>query len=158
MNKNWPRWFFASISKHFDDETTFKLFVEGEPRETWEEKDFLECRTDGPDFVEVSKNIWHATIDVNILVQSIVNNEDMHQIHRMVGEVAEAFTKPLTIYKYGSDDDPVNDGSILVCLELLQNARSKELIIISHFGRINTNQPLLQATVGGRFKANLETS
>ncbi len=156
MNKNWPRWFFASITKHFDDETTFKLFVEGEPRETWEDQDFLECRTDGPDFVEVSKNVWHANVDVNILVQSVVNNEDMHKIHRMVGEVAEAFVKPLIIYKYGNDD-LVDDDSVLICLELLQDIRSRELLVISHFGRINPNQPLLQATVGGRFKANLET-
>jgi hypothetical protein len=151
MNENWPRWFFASISKHFDDNTTYKMFVEGEPRETWDTQDFFECRIDGPDFTNLSKHLWLAIVEVNILVQSVVNFEDMHRIHTMAGEAAAAFDTPLVIYQYGDDD------AVLACLELIQEARTKESIIISHFGRINPDQPLLQATVGGRFKTNLVT-
>lgn len=150
MNKNWPRWFFASISKHFDDNTTEKMFVEGEPRDTWETKNFFECRIDGPDFTNLSPKIWLAVVDVNILVQCVISS-DMHKIHKMAGEVAEAFDTPIMIYQYG--DDSVQ----LACLELIQDARTKESINISHFGQINPNQPLLQATVGARFKTNLET-
>jgi len=152
MNENWPRWFFASISKHFDDNTTYKMFVEGEPRETWETQDFFECRIDGPDFTNLSKNLWLAEVDVSILVQSVINYEDMHRIHKMAGEAAAAFDIPLVIYQY-------NDGdAVLSCLELIQDARSRESINISHFGQININQSLLQATVGGRFKTNLVTA
>ena len=150
MNENWPRWFFASITKHFDDQTTSKLFVEGEPRLTWEDQDFLECRVDGPSFVQLDSKTWRAIVDVNILVQSVINNADMHKIHRMVGEVAVAFSLPLQIFQYGDDD------ALLACLELVQDLRSKELLVIAHFGQVNPNQPLLQATVGGRFKTNIE--
>jgi hypothetical protein len=151
MDENWPRWFFASISKHFGDNITEHLLVEGEPRDTWEKTDFCECRTDGPDFTNLSPKVWLAVVDVNILVQSTIGS-DLHKIHRMVGEVAAAFNLPLIIYKYG------DDNSILACLELVQDVRTKESINIAHFGRINPHQPLLQATVGARFKTNLETA
>ena len=152
MNENWPRWFFASISKHFDDNTTSKMLVEGEPRETWETQDFFECRIDGPDFTNLSKGLWLAVVEVNILVQSVINYENMHRIHTMAGEAAAAFDLPITIYQYGDGD------AILACLELIQDFRTKDAVVISHFGRINTDQPLLQATVGGRFKTNLVTA
>ena len=151
MDENWPRWFFASISKHFDDSTSEHLLVEGEPRETWEEKNFFEFRMDGPDFTNLSPNNWFAIMDVNVLVQSVIG-EDLYKIHRMVGEIAAALNESIPIYKYGNDD------SLLTCLELVQDLRTNESIFINHYGRISPERPLLQATVGARFKANLETT
>jgi len=150
MDEHWPRWFFASISKHFDDNVDEHLLVEGEPRDTWDKKDFVEFRMDGPDFTNLSPNDWSAVLEVNILVQSVIGS-DLYKIHRMVGEVAAAFDIPIVIYKYG-------DGStVLACLELIQDIRTNEAITINHFGRVSPSQPLLQATVGARFKTNLET-
>lgn len=155
MDKNWPRWFFASITKHFETELSYKMFAEGEPRETWEEPDFFECRMDGPDSVELSNGIWEIRIEVNILIQSVLDFQDTHKIHRLAGEAAFAFTQPIIIYKYGSGVD--DDNSQLVCLELLQSFATNEVVRINHFGQIKPDQGLLQATVEGRFKATIET-
>jgi hypothetical protein len=151
MDSNWPRWIFASISKHFETNlSSLKMFIEGEDRDTWENKDFIELRIDGPYYHQISKNLWRAKVEVNILLQVVIT-DDLHLIHRRVGEVSTAFT-PIIIYKYG--DGVGDDDSQIGCFQLIQNVRANELLIISHFGRIKPELPLLQASVEGHFEVD----
>lgn len=150
MNSNWPRWIFASITQHFGTVTGYKTFVEGEPRETWEEKDFIEIRVDGPYFVKLDSITWEAMIETNILVQSAIDFKNLHRIHTMVGVVASAFDPAPQIFKYGSNVG--DDQSLLGCLELLQNKQDRQILAISHFGQLAPDKLLQQATVEGHFK------
>lgn len=151
MNDNWPRWIFASVSKHFETAlSSFKMFIEGEERDKWEKSDFIELRVDGPYFREIQSS-WIAKIEINILLQVVMVN-DVHLIHRNTGLIASAFT-PIVVYKYGDGVD--DDDSQIGCLKLVQNIRANELLVISHFGKIKPDLPLLQASVEGHFEIDL---
>jgi len=153
MNSNWPRWIFASVAHHFGSVTGYKTFIEGEPRDTWAEKDFIEVRVDGPYFVKLDAATWEAMIEVNILVQVAMDFKDLYRIHTMVGVVAAAFSPGPQIFKYGSSGG--DDQNLLGCLELLQDKRERQILAISHFGQIAPDKLLQQATVEGHFKITL---
>lgn len=154
MNENWPRWIFASVSKHFSTNTgDLEIFYEGHKRSAeYTESDLIEFRMDGPYFLLLSKGLWSAKIEINILVQAAIDDSDFHKIHRYVGIVAKAYT-PIVVYKYGNSVD--DDDTQLGCLDLIQNARNRELLVISHFGQIDPAKQLLQATVEGHYKVEL---
>ena len=152
MNENWPRWIFASVSKHFNDNTdTLDIIYEGQKKSAeFEETDLIEFRMDGPFFFNISKGLWSAKIEVNILIQSAIDNADFHKIYRYVGIVSAAFT-PIVIYKYGDGVD--DDDSQIGCFNLIQDTR--EVLTINHFGQIDPAKQLLQATVEGHYNVQL---
>lgn len=154
MTQHWPRWIFASISKHFDDRKQgLPLFIEGQNRNTRDTKDFFELRVDGPRLTELTKGSWHIYIEVNILVQSAMDDLDYHRIHRNVGIAVEAMTN-LLIFKYGSKVE--DDQSFLGCLKLIQDTRSRERIQVFNFGQIDVDTRLMQSAVEGHYEMNLE--
>ena len=151
--ENLPRWLFASVSKHFDDnKQDLALFIEGQYRTTRNIKDFIELRFDGPDLTEISKGYWKVYTEINVLVQSAMDDENFHRIHTTVGKVVAAFTD-IEVYKYGTGDD--DDDSLLGCLVLLADARSKEKTKVAHFGQIGPDTMLLQASVEGHYLMHL---
>jgi len=148
MNHNWPRWIFASVTKHFSDTLSLKCFVEGEIRTTWADKDFVEIRMDGPYFKQLSRTDWSTFIEVNVLVQATIDNVNTHKIHSNVGLVCAAFT-PISLYQYG--DDSVQFG----CLQPVTHSRSNQTLVVSHFGKVNPDKNLQQATVEGHYLTTL---
>lgn len=160
-NPNWPRWIFASVSKHFADAASVAgvpLFIEGQHRDTLELKDFFEMRMDGPTLREVSKGCWVLRIEINILVQSAMDDSNYHRIHQDVGIVSAAFEKSIGVYKKGRNDPDPDDQSFLGCLKLIQNASTRDFLEINHFGQIDTKTKLIQATVEGHYNMLLQTS
>jgi len=152
-NKNWARWSFASVSKHFDDNRQgLKLFIEGTHRDTREEKDYLEFRMDGPTLREVSKGCWILRIEVNILVSAAFDEKDFHRIHTNSG-IAQAAFVPIPVFKFGSTVD--DDDSFLGCYRLLQDKSTRDFLELNHFGRIDHKIPLVQSTVEGHFEMTL---
>jgi hypothetical protein len=154
MNENWPRWIFASVSNHFNSNLgDLVIFYEGLKRSAeFEETDLVEFRMDGPYFLQLNKDTWSVKIEVNILVQSTIDDADFHKIHKHIGIVVSAFV-PITIYKYGNSLD--DDDSIIGCFQLIQNIRNRELLTVSHFGQIDPEKQLLQATVEGHYETQL---
>ncbi len=147
--QNIPRWMFASVSKHFDDRKQGEhLFIEGQDRLTNEETDWLELRMDGPLHKEVSKGCHQFDIEINILVSSVMNEKDYHKIFKIVGVVAAAFTNVIEIFKFG--DGPNDDNTFLECARLRQEGR--EAVVISHFGQIDPDKRLIQASVEGHYR------
>lgn len=154
INKNWPKWIFASITKHFDDNKDgLTLFVEGQHRNDPKTKEVLELRFDGPTITEVDKNIYNLIIEINVLVQVVKSDVDLHKIHRNVGIAAAAFTDVIHIYKYGSESG--DDQSEVGCLILISNARNRSKIKINHYGEIAPAIGILQATAEGQYKTEL---
>lgn len=153
-NKNWARWSFASVSKHFDNNRQgLKLFIEGTHRDTRTDKDYLEFRMDGPTLREVSKGCWKLRIEVNILVTTTFDEEDFHRIHRNAGIVQEAFVT-IPVFRFGNGVD--DDNSFLGCYKLLQSKANADLLELNHFGRIDQSVPLMQATVEGHYEMELD--
>ena len=155
-NKNWNRWIFASISRHFTDELTgtAPLFIEGQFRDLATTTDFFELRIDGPKFQEASKDCYIFDVDVNILIQSAQNDTNYHTIHQNVGIVASAF-KDIKVLRKGTIDVE-DDDTFLGCLQLRQNRRTRDLVDITHFGQVDKNKNLMQSTVEGHYKLILQ--
>lgn len=151
--QNTPRWIFASVSKHFDaHKQTLKLYIEGMHRGTRDDKDFIELRVDGPYFTELSKGYWRIYSEINVLVQSAMDDTDFHRIWKDIGIVSAAFIN-LIVYKYG--DGPDDDDSQLGCMKLISSARGKERLQVSYFGKIAPSVEIHQATVEGHYEMYL---
>ena len=153
INKNWPRWVFASVSKHFDSRRQgLPIFIEGQHRDTRALKDFIEVRMDGPQFTEISRNYWRIYFEVNILIQSTMDDNNYHRIHHNAGIVAAAFTTiGLMAYGTGPDDDQEQ----WACANLLQDTSKRQHLDIFHFGQIDKQVKLMQATVEGHYETFL---
>ena len=160
MNKNWPRWIFASVSDHFKtkmDAVSLPLFIEGQHRDIDKSlQDYVELRVDGPYITEIARDQWQLYIEVNVLINSIMNDTNNHRIHTSAGLVGAAFEDAIPVYKYGSTGE--DDDSFLGCLVLQQDKKRRERIQISHFGQVAPNTKLLQATVEGHFIIDLEVN
>lgn len=153
INPNWGRWLFASFSKHFSDGLSNDAFVyvEGQLRETNSQTSYYEVRVDGPYITEIARNRYELYSEVNILCSAnhVVDN-NAHRIHDMTGLAASLFTNVMA-YQYG------DDNAYFGCLELVQNKKKRERIQISHFGQIDPNVPLIQATVEGHYLITIQT-
>lgn len=154
MDANWPRWIFASCSYHFEQNVGgITMFTEGTHRDTELLPEFIEFRMDGPYFTQLNKNYWHCYFEINILLQATMLDTDFHAIHRLAGTVAAAFTE-IQIFKYGEGLD--DDDSLIACANLKQDVRKRERIQINHFGQVEPETKLIQATVEGHYEMHLD--
>ena len=153
MNENWPRWCFASISKHFDDNRQgIPLFIEGQPRDTRALDAHIELRVDGPEVNELSRGFWRLYFEVNVLVEWKQNDANYHTQHQNVGIVAKIFTC-IPVYKYGTN--PQDDGSFVGYLKLLSDWRRGESVEAHNFGVIDVGTRVMQSTVEGHYEMHL---
>jgi len=74
----------------------------------------------------------------------------------MVGIAAVAFEPSITVFKLGNGIE--DDQSFVGCLQLLQNAATRDYVEINHFGQIDAKTKLMQASVEGHYKMVLQTS
>ena len=153
MNINWSRWTFASICKHFNDhKQSLVMFIENQLRNTRTLKDFIELRIDGPRFVEMSKDYWEVFVEVNVLIQSTLDDKDYHRIERDIGIVVAAFTG---IYVYRLGDGPEDNQSLLGCLHLVQEKSNREYLQVYRLGQIDKTNQIVQAVVEGHYRMEL---
>lgn len=149
-NYNWPRWIFASISKHFSDKAviaSLPIFIEGQTRAPSENNDYIEFRFDGPSMQEVSRNYWSIDVEVNIMIVSFINEEDLHKIHRNIGLVCSFFTC-IPIMRYGDDRT-----SLVGIMDTVQEGR--ERLIVTNYGQVQSDSRMLQATVEAMYHFNV---
>lgn len=167
-NRNWSRWIFASISKHFQDkiDATFnsnpggvvpKLYIEGDERITADLEQYFELRMDGPSFKELDKDFWIIDIEINILVTAKKNSTDFstHLIYDLAGMIVSAFKNGIKVYKYGDRDE--DDQSFLECLQLHpQNAQ--DAILVTYLGDLGPDVTVTQAAVEAFYRMHLDST
>lgn len=155
-NRNWDRWLLASISQHFKVEVADKLslfmYVEGQHRDTNEQRQWFELRMDGPFAKETSRDYWKIKIEVNCLISTSASDRDYHQHRQNVGDTFSGFHSCISIFKYGNgpDDDQSKLGEAV-----LRSPNSS--IVTSHFGRINPGTQLEQTTIEAHYVMELDT-
>jgi len=150
VDKNWPRWIFASITKHFAGIITLDVFLEGMDRQTKDLESFAEIRIDGPRTNELSADYWRLYVEINVLIQTIMDDSSLHSHWDNIGNVNMAFTQGICVHKYGDGDD--DDDSSLGCLMLVTDRYDRENIITSNFGQIDKSVTLQQATVEAHYE------
>ena len=150
VKDNITKWVFGSALKAFTDviSTNLAIHVEGAIRDTNDESDWCELRIDGPAIREISKNLLKITCEVNILVSTHIDPENLYREVENLNVVVPAFTD-FDVYKYGSG--AADDQSRVGRLRLEPLVDLRERIQISKFGQIDPSTPLMQATVEGHF-------
>jgi len=145
MNEHWTRWIFASVTKYIKEHLTTPSIIEGQHKGSeLDEVDRVEIRLDGPIYSNPSHGWWKAYIEVNLLIQSVINDTDFHCQERIIGECCSALAAMIPIYKYGGGDD--DDDSLLGCMKLVSNRKDEDLIV-SRFGQLKPSIKLNQAMV-----------
>lgn len=153
-----PRWIFASCDVHFQgaiDQTALKMFPEGYSKSEEERQmsRFCEFRMDGPNIFPQTKNQSKAKFDINILIQTTMQDSNFHVPLVDIGLVLAAFTT-IPIYRYG--EGILDDQSLIGCATITTQGR-ETAILVSQFGEIETNLKLSQATVETTYSLDLKT-
>lgn len=125
------------------------MYVEGQDRATSELAEYIELRVDGPYIKEQSKNLYRVDLECNVLCCAKRDEVDNHKIHRITGKVASIFTSNIPVFKFGNGPDD-NSSTLVGCL--VRRDDKKEGIITSHFGQIDPDVNLMQATVEAHYR------
>jgi hypothetical protein len=154
MKQHWPRWIYASMSKHFNTEMTgtgLKVFLEGTDRDTDDlGLEHVEFRQDGPRIRELNANEYWVWVAINILFKSSMDGTNFHNKYVMAGKVVEAFSDTITLFKLG--DGPDDDDSAFGCMVLQDRPNG---IQVNHFGQIEQSLRVEQGTVEAHYIAYL---
>jgi len=167
------RWVHASIVQHFFEglkaaygEGAFYLRIEGlldigwvrgnvtigvavtDPDEAV--KNVFELRIDGPNMYHVQDMDWYLYMEVNMLISTRIDVNDIYFHQRQTGIVQSLFERAIVISKVGVD--PYTDtGDIIACLKLVTDRSARTKLQVSNFGRIAPNTPYQQTTVEGHY-------
>lgn len=157
FNENWPRWCFASFSKFFDDRRqNLTMYVDGSDRATTGLQDFIEFRMDGPRIKQIGRSLVKLEVTVNILVQSQMNDSDIHAMQRTMGIVIAAFEQIVPGFKYGDGVD--DDQSQFACF-VRESPSGQKIgfdVRINNFGIIDPTVRKQQATIEASYSAEIE--
>jgi hypothetical protein len=152
-NPNWARWIFASVAKHFDESKgDIGLFIEGETRDSANQiNEGAELRMNGPFINNPSGGYWVLDVDLNVLINTLIDEGDSHKSWRMAGVFINAFKFNIPVYRYG--DQPDDDGTFLGCLQLRQD-RGDDLVI-TNLGEISPDIRMNQMTISAIYKLEI---
>ena len=153
VDKNWPRWIFASIADHMKtaaEADNVPLLIEGIEDRTSDkirENDHAELRINGPVTKEPSKGYYILNVTVNIILQSYMTEENAYNIIRNEGTFFAAMG-PIEVFKHGNGPD--DDGSFIGCLILREDL--VEPRFVSRFGQLSQDTRMRESMVGGKYK------
>ena len=82
-----------------------------------------------------------------------MSTEDAYEIARWGGELAQAMTARIPVYKFGPD--LIDDDSLIGCLT--QRQGGSESVRLVHFGQISREDRIRQSVVDGRYEMYLKT-
>ena len=152
MNSNWNRWIFASISKHFvAHKDNLVMYVEGQEKANGSPT-YAEVRYTGPAAKQITKTRFRLEVIVNVLLNCVKDN-DNHKIFRMCGTVEKAFEPCIPVYKLGNGVDD-NPNEHIGDLYLILNGNRD--IETSHFGQPDPAVKIMQSTVEGNYRVELD--
>lgn len=155
INQKWPLWIAASINKHFGDLiTTVPLIIEGQHRDDSKvnSKDVIEVRFDGPYFWQKSPTRWRIYVEINLLVQSQMDNINNYRIWLNAGLATDCMNKCINIYTYEKNVTPVLIGN----LRRLSGKDGRDDIRISNMGQIEPNVKRCMCVVEAHYETELE--
>lgn len=153
---NWPRWFQASVAKHFKtvaNTNSYSSLVEELEERTaafQESPQRVEIKINGPFAKEVSKDYWRFEVDVYVLISSHMDGalDNAYRGTTMAGIMAEAAATTIPVNKLGNGVD--DDQSLIGCLTLRRG--NDESIKVFHFGEIDPVNRLRQLGVDVRLE------
>lgn len=162
---SWPRWIFASVAHYFSElagDNGLPLLIEhaADRQDSFSKAGIrVELRSTGPSIRELSRDYFHARVDVNLLFTSRYD-ADAYEILRFAGIFQEAMSVPIPLWNYGNqpgdytDADPESQVH-LGCL-LLVDGRNDSLRLLN-FGQIEPVDKVKQTMLDGRYEVYFST-
>jgi len=147
---NLKRWIKASAIKAFKDEAGGQqLFIEGEDRRTDKSASHLELRIDGPYCTpNGSKGEWRAYVEINVLVNSTRNQENIYDRENLQGISQQMLNRDICVYKIGNvGTNDADDESLFGVLQLMPGDQIK----LSDFGNVDDHAELYQAVAEAHY-------
>lgn len=117
----------------------FKIFVEGEVRDTAGETEWLEIRIEGPDIAERTQGSFQYDVGVAVLINIIVT-DNIYRGFEIVNSVMGAF-----------EDMCVLDGDLVEIGHLRLKQGDKGNVSTYNLGATANDSKLIQTTVIGHF-------
>lgn len=147
------RWLMASIVTAFKARNDaladpYSIYVEGQDRPQLVTRPIVELRVDGPYLTALTANETLVYIEVNALIQLKRTGLSAYAIRDVSGTVASWFIATPLI-AYGDGD------AVLGCLELVEDKSRRERIQVNHFGIIDPDRDIMQASVEGHFRITI---
>lgn len=141
INPDWDRWIRSSVNVYLDAEIRtalgeMKILPEGAPEQDRAgAQDWIEIRMDGPKYQPLGNSEWRVTVEINLLINSLINEGNIYRHRDIAGEIAAILSGTIPVKKYG------NDNTIsLGCLRI-------EDIYTHYYDRAGKDTPLKQATI-----------
>lgn len=152
MNKNWNRWIYTSISKHFNTTiavpNNLYLYIAGRSDETGEKAEFIELRISPIQTTEISKNNYKINVTIDVLYSVQLTPEDGYRAQTITGLI-ETNVTDICVYKYGNSSD--DDDSLLGVLQL-----QRQPIESNCFGQISSDTRLIQGVVSASLQMTIK--
>jgi len=155
---SWPKWFQASIQKHLIAVAAtlpITAYVEGEDRQTDDKLEFVEIRTNGPDILQVSKNVYRIDVLINVVITVKRSIKNTWRRHELSGIFMNAMTPEIDIYRLGNSVE--DDKSKFTCLPLRNDLSESMGVQFRDLGRLQTAADLTQTMLQGTYRiSNLQ--
>ena len=145
--KELPVDFFASIGSYLQTTITeYAVFFEGSEARRDNSDDPLhgiEIRINGPEISTLAKAQYMAVIDIDLLI-TLPITEDLFEIHRAVGVCIAALNKDIAI-------NGLSNNGFIGCLSTVRRRKNNESVETQHYGQIDANKMVLQASVAAEY-------
>lgn len=149
--KELPTDLFSSIGKHIQSNLTdYAIFFEGsEARRDNSDTPLLgvEVRVNGPGVSNLSGGDYLINVAVDLLITAAIS-DNLYIIHDMVGACVNVLNTQIPIHT-------LETGAFLGCLTLDKRSRKDYSVETQHYGQIDENKPVLQASVSAEFHMNI---
>ena len=153
MNKNWNRWIYTSIAKHFNTTiatpNSLYLYIAGRSDDTGKKSEFIELRVSPIQTTEISKNNYKINVTIDVLYSVQLVPEDSYRAQTVAGLIENAITD-ICVYKYGKES--VDDDSFLGGLQL-----QRQPVESNCFGQISSDTRLIQGVVSASLQMKIRT-
>jgi len=152
MNKNWNRWIYTSISKHFNTTiavpNSLYLYIAGRSDDTGKKAEFIELRISPIQTTEISKNNYKINVSIDVLYSVQLVPEDGYRAQTVAGLIETAITD-ICVYKYGNGTG--DDDSLLGGLQL-----QRQPVESNCFGQISSDARLVQGVVSASLQMTIK--
>jgi len=147
---NVTKWIFASIAKHFS--SLPNLHIAGQLRTTDSVGEWYELKIDGPYLHKLSKNYWHAKVEIDIQMYTQQNRKYLYNNQELQGKALALFTDTISIYKLGNKDE--DDATFLFCMSLDHD--DKHALDVANFGFVEGDEKLSVSDIEGHYYAKIK--
>jgi hypothetical protein len=129
MNKNWARWTYASIAKHFSDAmiaNSIAFYSEGMNRVT-QNTEWVELRIEGPHQRQLQRHEYILEASVSLIWVKHITQSELQRGEDIKGIILEAMQN-ICVKKYG--DGAGDDETIIGTLTLNKDIRCHNLGLV----------------------------